>query len=235
MWSYSSSLILSEMIWLTFLEWLSRAPASCSSERCCCCWGFAAGTVAPWWWMLAFWWERCPLPSSSSSCSSELLSHSRLGAAWSCRWHSLSLSFYSTCFLPTLEALRRKSDISCSFPWHRPWVCSTAEQWECMQRRHPPGAGRCVGGAGGGRAQEQHSTQRSCRGWKYRNRSSCICQSSEGSGWRADGAIPVWSLICWREALGSPIPACPEWWDQLLRSVFPPPLSLWGLPWQLQI
>lgn len=95
--------------------------------------------------MLAFWWEKYPLPSSSSSCSSEWLSHNRQGAAWGCHWHSLSWSFYLTCFSRTLEALRRKSDISCSFPWHRPWVLLTAEQWDCTKRRHSPGAGRCKG------------------------------------------------------------------------------------------
>lgn len=131
----------------TSLWLLSKVLASCSSGWCCCCWGSAAGSAAPWHWSRAFWWEKCPLPSSSS-CSSGWWSHNRLGAAWSCCWHSLSWSSYSTCFWPTPEALRRKSDISCSFPLHRPWVCSTAEQWERTQRSHSRGAGRCDGGLG---------------------------------------------------------------------------------------
>lgn len=122
--------------------------------------------------MPAFWWEKCPLPSSSFSCSSEWLSHNRLGAAWSHHWHSLSWSSYLTCFSLTQEALRRKSDISCSFPWHRPWVCSTAEQWERMQRRHSPGAGRCEGGPRGDlwRGQQLGCTQQ-CSRQSFRMRS----------------------------------------------------------------
>ena len=165
--------------------------------------------------MPAFCLEKCLLPSSSSSCSSEWLSHNKLGAAWSCHYHSLSWSFYLTCFSLTQEALRRKSDISCSFPWHRPWVCSTAEQWECMQRRHSPGAGRCEGGLKGGFGRRTAETWTELSSaveyskdpewgstfWELTGKLSCFTcflHSSEeaDSDWWSRCTFPVWSWIC---------------------------------------
>lgn len=186
--------------------------------------------------MLAFWWEKCLLPSSSSSCSLGWLSHNKLGAAWSCHWHSLSWSSYLICFSLTLEALRRKSDISCSFPWHRPWVCSTAEQWEHMQRRHSPGPNKCREGRTQWGLENRDRWDLSCteqchsqRSWTRlhlsaanRKRLLLFCLFSwlqvqtgdpkalfPSEVWSADGESPR-----------DPIPACPEWWNQLFTSLY---------------